>query len=286
VLYVVNGLKIWRMIEQNEIGREFLELVKIPKICIQCKSRALIRHGLYWRRLKLENREVVIPIQRVKCRKCGSSGSCLYDFLVPFKRRTAKTLIAALEGGLPTAETLAVPRSTRARTYRHLLQNATMAYFAVRQIATATPLDVLLRTPERKAPPCKTSSPIRQRCIVILDQLLNEFETKSPIETLRNFLQSAALDVLSFQLDLKNTQIGRRNNHGHSGAASSCRMKSHKPRISCQRESSKLLQTSGPDLKKCQKSEKRNGGCRSSSDQCSKIPASYRGKTAAIYLGA
>jgi hypothetical protein len=48
----------------------------------------------------------------------------------------------------------------------------------------------------------------------------------------------------------------------------------------------KVPKKSGPDLKKCRKSEKRNGIRRSSSDHVLNTPAIDRGKTAATELGA
>jgi hypothetical protein len=51
-------------------------------------------------------------------------------------------------------------------------------------------------------------------------------------------------------------------------------------------KSGKVPKKSGSDLKKCKKSEKRNGIRRSSSDQVLNTPAINRGKTAATYLGA
>lgn len=58
---------------------------EIQRECPECGGR-LWKNGSYRRVCLTLQFCVVLRIQRVICKNCGKSGSCLYEFLIPYKR--------------------------------------------------------------------------------------------------------------------------------------------------------------------------------------------------------
>src|ERR1700729_2726791 len=67
------------------------------KECKRCQG-ALWRHGKYERKVKSQESELEVWVPRLKCRACRITYSCLFSFMVPFKRYEAAVLDLYVEG--------------------------------------------------------------------------------------------------------------------------------------------------------------------------------------------
>jgi transposase-like protein len=54
--------------------------IERPKQCPRCGGAKVYKWGKYYRYVIEEERESLIPIQRIRCAKCGGTGSYLPDF--------------------------------------------------------------------------------------------------------------------------------------------------------------------------------------------------------------
>lgn len=113
MIFIVDGEEILLAIEENRLTIGILKDITIPRDCPRCSQRGLSRHGSYWREIEFSGRLYKIPIQRVRCLRCGSSGSCLYDFMIPYSRRGAEEIGAMIH--IHPSHPEAMPASSRAR---------------------------------------------------------------------------------------------------------------------------------------------------------------------------
>ena len=85
----------------------------------------------------------VLPIQRLRCRKCPSTFSCFYDFLVPYHRDSQGDLMTAIEHRLSRMEkgigsqkqSDQIPASTVSRVFNRLLGNVGSALTKLQSLA-------------------------------------------------------------------------------------------------------------------------------------------------------
>ncbi len=132
MIFIVNGEKILLAIEEDRLTIEVLKELTIPRNCPSCSQKGLSRHGSYWREIELDGRLCSIPIQRVRCLKCGSSGSCLYDFMIPYCRRGADDIAAAMDNQ-DQSRPKPIPASSRARWIVNLLNKLPSAILNLHQ---------------------------------------------------------------------------------------------------------------------------------------------------------
>jgi hypothetical protein len=72
-----------------------------PDLCFHCKTVGQLRgHGYYTRRVKEGDVVKRIRIHRLLCTACSKTFSCLFQFLVPWKRYTAQTIAVAIQAYL------------------------------------------------------------------------------------------------------------------------------------------------------------------------------------------
>lgn len=91
----------------NDFSQNFYNQVidDLPFNMVECtcgKKGCLIRHGHYCRSVKLASDLLLLNVQRVRCKACGTSHALLPSLLVPYSQITLEDLQAILlcvEGG-------------------------------------------------------------------------------------------------------------------------------------------------------------------------------------------
>jgi hypothetical protein len=80
-----------------------------PETCSNCNGKnSYWRHGFYTRKVSEEGSTADIEIQRFICRYCAVVVSCLFSFLIPYRRFSAAVVGKAVED-----------YATKPTTYRH-----------------------------------------------------------------------------------------------------------------------------------------------------------------------
>lgn len=80
---------------------EFDKPKECPNVLCQ-KQDCFWKHGTYERKAFEEENEQIIKVQRFICKYCRKSVSCLYVFLVPYRRFTAREIANRVEKYLQT----------------------------------------------------------------------------------------------------------------------------------------------------------------------------------------
>ena len=104
MILVVAGAKVLERLHAGRMDRGVLKLLETPRQCLVCSNFSLIKHGIFWKEIKKSGITTVLPIQRVRCRKCPSTFSCFYDFLVPYRQNSQDDLMTAIEHRLSRIE--------------------------------------------------------------------------------------------------------------------------------------------------------------------------------------
>jgi transposase-like protein len=76
-----------------------LRNLEIPRDCPSCQGKGCLnKHGSYSRKIRdLAGNEQKIFIQRLRCRGCRTSFSCLYDFLIQYRKYTVDVFEQAVQ---------------------------------------------------------------------------------------------------------------------------------------------------------------------------------------------
>lgn len=74
-----------------------------PEKCPGCgKMRVFWKHGSYVRKVLETTRQVDVVINRFKCKHCGLVVSCLFAFLIPYRRFAAHVVANSVESYMET----------------------------------------------------------------------------------------------------------------------------------------------------------------------------------------
>src|SRR5271167_805014 len=79
-------------------------VIEIPKVCPACGGR-LWRNGSYYRSCLSLDVCARILVPRVVCQDCGKSGTCLFEFLTPYKQYEGAVRVAYVDKYLEPDET-------------------------------------------------------------------------------------------------------------------------------------------------------------------------------------
>lgn len=72
-------------------SKEILEL-ELPKDCKICEENSLVSHGYYVRGYIDDVEKHYVQVARLRCRRCRLTFSCLYEFLIPYRRYSVDLL--------------------------------------------------------------------------------------------------------------------------------------------------------------------------------------------------
>lgn len=155
MILVVAGNEVLELLCPGRMDIRVLKLIEIPRRCVVCSKSSLVRHGVYWRKMKKNGITSVLPIQRVCCRKCHSSFSCLYDFLIPYQPNCQTDLIAVVEHHLSQfgtgvdrrQEESFVHKSTVSRVFTSFLENVGEAFTQLASLALKSGVNPLAVAP-------------------------------------------------------------------------------------------------------------------------------------------
>lgn len=90
---------------QEYIDKRGLAELDKPKKCLNqlcLKQDGFWKHGSYERKAFEEENEQIIKVQRFICKYCRKTVSCLYVFLVPYRRFTAREIAGRIQKYLQT----------------------------------------------------------------------------------------------------------------------------------------------------------------------------------------